>query len=65
LELLIRNCETETTKQDMQWTIFKLIMSQHPIPLVDNTMSMIVEALQQEATVGELGKKDVWSGHRP
>jgi hypothetical protein len=28
-------------------------------------MSVIEEALQQEAAVGKLGEKDVWSLHRP
>ena len=63
-----KNGMTETTKQDMQWAIFKLLHEQPPIPLVEDAMIMIEDSLQQEeapAVVRKLGETDVWRGRKP
>ena len=59
---------SEQAKEEVMWTVFRMLHDQSLIALVLDTMTIMRHGLEQEQTsfvIGNLGKWDICGGSRP
>jgi hypothetical protein len=58
----------EQAKEEVMWTVFRMLHDQSPTALVLDMMTIIRRSLEQEqpsVVIGKLGKRDICGGSRP
>jgi hypothetical protein len=60
---------SESAREEVMWTVLRLVHDQHHIPLVVDAMAMIREILEKEEhhslVITELGEKDIAANQKP